>query len=193
MNKSESKYYNTAVRMDEALLALLAEKDLSFITVKEICQLAEVNRSTFYLHYETIGDLLDECFEHMNRRFLEYFPKTSDFVGRIQTAPIEDLYLVTPEYLLPYLRYARENRRLYELALERPEALNSSGQLAGMLGAIIGPIMDRLGVGAVEREYVLAYTIHGIVSVVQTWLRRGCKEDEEYVAHLIVGLVPRPS
>ena len=38
MNKSESKYYNTALLMDEALLLLLEKKEYEFITVKEICQ-----------------------------------------------------------------------------------------------------------------------------------------------------------
>ena len=52
MNKSESKYYNTALLMDEALLLLLENKEFDFITVKEVCQKAGVNRSTFYLHYE---------------------------------------------------------------------------------------------------------------------------------------------
>lgn len=40
MNKSESKYFNTALRMDEALIALLEKKDLEYITVKEICHQA---------------------------------------------------------------------------------------------------------------------------------------------------------
>ena len=55
MNKSESKYFNTALCMDEALISLLKVKDLEYITVKEICEKAGVNRSTFYLHYETIA------------------------------------------------------------------------------------------------------------------------------------------
>ncbi len=50
MNKSESKYFNTALKMDEALIDLLKEKELEFITVKEICERAGVNRSTFYFH-----------------------------------------------------------------------------------------------------------------------------------------------
>lgn len=53
MNKNESKYFNTAVKMDEALIALLEKKEFSYITVKEICEAAGVNRSTFYLHCET--------------------------------------------------------------------------------------------------------------------------------------------
>ena len=52
MNKSESKYYNTACLMDEALILLLEKKEYSFITVKEVCEKAGVNRSTFYLHYD---------------------------------------------------------------------------------------------------------------------------------------------
>ncbi|MGN1134205.1 MAG: TetR/AcrR family transcriptional regulator [Oscillospiraceae bacterium] len=59
MNKSESKYFNTAVKMDEALLSILETKDFKYITIKEICERAGVNRSTFYLHYENIGDLLN--------------------------------------------------------------------------------------------------------------------------------------
>ena len=36
MKKSESKYFNTAVRMDRAFLELLEKKDMEYITVKEI-------------------------------------------------------------------------------------------------------------------------------------------------------------
>ena len=49
MNRSESRYFATAARMDEAFLTLLAKKDFEYITVKEICEVAEVNRSTLYL------------------------------------------------------------------------------------------------------------------------------------------------
>ena len=73
MNKSESKYYNTALLMDEALLMLLEKKEYEFITVTEICKKAGVNRSTFYLHYETIDDLLVETIEMINKRFKEAF------------------------------------------------------------------------------------------------------------------------
>ena len=51
MNKSESKYFNTATKMDLALISLLKKKSFDYITVSEICETAGVNRSTFYLHY----------------------------------------------------------------------------------------------------------------------------------------------
>ena len=45
MNKNESKYFNTAVKMDAALMSLLEKKDFEYITVKEVCAEAGVNCS----------------------------------------------------------------------------------------------------------------------------------------------------
>ena len=113
MNKSESKYFNTALRMDEALIALLEEKDLEYITVKEICHLAGVNRSTFYLHYETISDLVNETLEMIDQRFLSYFPRQEEEVlGDIDSQEREELILVTREYLVPYLRFIQDNKKI---------------------------------------------------------------------------------
>ena len=119
MNKNESKYFNTARKMDDALVELLQEKSLEFITVKEICQRAGVNRSTFYLHYETIGDLLAECAEAANARFLSYFEhdeRAHDFIEGIGVAPLDDLVLVKPGFLVPYLSFVRDNRAIFAAA-----------------------------------------------------------------------------
>ena len=106
MNKSESKYFATAVRMDEAFLTLLERKDFAYITVKELCETAGVNRSTFYLHYETMADLLTESVSHMNEQFLAYMKKDSEaFMAKLENCPLDELYLITPEYLNPYLGY----------------------------------------------------------------------------------------
>ena len=102
MNRSESRYFATAARMDEAFLTLLAKKDFEYITVKEICEVAEVNRSTFYLHYETMSDLLSESVSRMNEQFLACMEKNSDaFYAKLRHCPRDELYLITPDYLTP--------------------------------------------------------------------------------------------
>ena len=124
MNKSESKYFATAARMDEAFLELIEKKDFAYITVKEICEKAGVNRSTFYLHYETVGDLLEESVRHIINRFVEFMPyDTADFLKKLNECPIEELYLITPEYLTPYLTYIKEHRRIFRTSVEQAAAL----------------------------------------------------------------------
>lgn len=56
--------------MDKAFLELLSQKDFVFITVKEICEKAGVNRSTFYLHYEMVADLLSESADYIYEQFM---------------------------------------------------------------------------------------------------------------------------
>ena len=73
LNRSESKYFNTAVRMDEALIELLETQEFSYISVKSICEKAGVNRSTFYLHYENTSDLLAETLQYILDSFTSCF------------------------------------------------------------------------------------------------------------------------
>ena len=66
---------NTRRRLREALLRLLEQKPLHEISVKELTELADVNRGTFYFHYQDIFDLLvsmeDAFFEQLDRTLSE--------------------------------------------------------------------------------------------------------------------------
>lgn len=58
--KTDARVRYTRMRIREAFLACLAEKPVSKITVKELCDMAEINRATFYKHYADPFDLLDK-------------------------------------------------------------------------------------------------------------------------------------
>ena len=186
MNKSESKYFNTALRMDEALIALLEEKDLEYITVKEICHQAGVNRSTFYLHYETIADLVDEALEMINRRFLSYFPQQEEeILGNLGNRDREALVLVTREYLLPYLRLIRDNKKVYRAAFRNPGSMGANTRYRELKQHILGPILERFEIPAARRPYYIAYYIEGIAAIVKEWLRQDCEDEVEMIADII--------
>ena len=186
MNKSESKYFNTALRMDEALIALLEEKDLGYITVKEICRQAGVNRSTFYLHYETIADLVDEALEMINRRFLSYFPQQGeDVLGNLGSRNRDELVLVTREYLLPYLRFIRDNKKVYRAAFRNPGSMGANARYRELKQRILGPILERFEIPAARRPYYIAYYIEGIAAIVKEWLRQDCADEVEMIADII--------
>ena len=106
MNKSESKYFNTAVRFDKALLSLLEKKPFEYITISEICEKAEVNRSTFYLHYENTSDLLEETTAYVLDNFNSYFcVDTESITTKFANCDLEDLKFVNEKYLHPYLSF----------------------------------------------------------------------------------------
>ncbi|MCD8354380.1 MAG: TetR/AcrR family transcriptional regulator [Clostridiales bacterium] len=192
MTKAESKYFNTARKMDEAFLRLLEQKDFEYITVKELCAEAGVNRSTFYLHYETIADLLTECVENMNRQFSEYFQTTlSEFQQTIRTATLEQLFLVTPDYLVPYLTYISEHRTVFKVALAKPEIMRTDQTYASLFCTIFDPILQRYGVPEEERDYLLAFYIQGMMGIVRRWLLLDCQTTVDDIARIIMNAVRR--
>ena len=66
---------NTKRRLREGLLQLMEEKPINEISVKELTDLVDVNRGTFYFHYQDIYDLLrameDEFFAQFDRTLTE--------------------------------------------------------------------------------------------------------------------------
>ena len=192
MNKSESKYFATAARMDVAFLTLLEKKDFAYITVKEICEAAGVNRSTFYLHYETMADLLSESVSHMNEQFLTYMKKDPQtFVTKLRDCPLDELYLITPEYLTPYLGYIEQHKRLFRTATENAAVLGMDKSYDRMFRHVFTPILDRYGIPQQDRGYIMAFYIQGLMAIISEWLRNDCADSIAYVVDMIQRCVKR--
>lgn len=189
MNKSESKYFNTSLLMNQALIELLYKKDYDYITVKEICQKAGVNRSTFYLHYETINDLLEECIENTKKQFISYFNTKNQKLKDINNCSLEELVLLTPDYLTPYLQYIRENKKLYQVTVKKAKVMNSKHTLNRLSEAVIKPILNRFNIDETTQKYWIAYYIGGINSIICEWINNDCAESNDYITKTIIDCV----
>lgn len=190
MNKAESKYFNTALLMNQALIELLNKKEYDYITIKEICAKAGVNRSTFYLHYETIADLLEECIQNSNKQFQEYFSQSShEFFDKLKTADKDDLILVTPEYLTPYLNYIKNNKILYAVSMKHHVLMNSAQKFNALNRHVFMPIFSKFGVDEKSANYMIAYYINGISAIVSQWIKNDCQDDISYIENLIIKCV----
>ena len=175
MNKNESKYFNTAIKMDEALIKLLEKKDFEFISIKEICDTAGVNRSTFYLHYNHPLDLLKETTKHILDRFLNYFSvDTKSIRFRFDECELNDLLFITPEYITPYLTFVKDNQRLFKTTLKQFGTIGMGGVYDRMFNHIFSPILSRFHFPEKEKSYVMKFYLSGITAVVMEWVDNGC-------------------
>ena len=186
MNRSKSKYFATAARMDEAFLALLEKKNFAYITVKEICEKAGVNRSTFYLHYETVNDLLTESVRYIISKLIEHMPQdTAEFLEKLQTRPLEELYLITPEYLTPYLNFVKEHSRVFRTSIEQSSVLGMDDVYLALNRHIFTPILDRFHVSPSEQKYMMPFYIQGLMGIVNEWLKEDCKDSVEHIVSVM--------
>ena len=186
MNKSESKYFNTATKMDLALISLLKKKPIEYISVSEICEMAGVNRSTFYLHYETISDLLEETTRYLLNNFLSYFSVDTKSISRnISDCELGELVFICDQYLNPYLSYIKDNKEVFGTVVSHNKVLGFEDVYKQLFDNIFNPILDRFHYSTSIRQYVMMYYLNGINAIVLEWLQNGCDKSVQEISEII--------
>lgn len=186
MTKAESKYFNTSVKMSDALLDLPKTKPFAYITISEICKKAGVNRSTFYLHYENTADLLAETGQRLLDDFRSYFMvDTVALTAHFADCEEKELNFITEEYLHPYLSYIRDNRHVFATILKHANSFHFDAVFQRLFQHVFDPILHRFGYPAEERKYVMMFYLSGINALVLEWLKDGCRKSIEEVSHII--------
>ena len=89
MEKTDARKRYTQMVLKQSLLKLLKEKPINKITVKEVCELAQLNRATFYAHYS-------DCFalrESIENELISAFEQSLRYANSFDvTALIEAIY-----------------------------------------------------------------------------------------------------
>ena len=170
MEKKEGKYFYTAQLMNQALILLLEKKDIEFITVTEITKKAGVNRSTFYLHYENIDELLEETIKNINEKFISSF----NMERPLKINSPKEAFLITNDFLLPYLNFCKENKKVLRLVNQKPHLFQNKESYQKMYNLILYPAISQFVNNENERRYFLEFFTQGLSAVVHKWLELDC-------------------
>ncbi len=113
--KEDRRTRKTKAQIKVALIELMAQKDITKISVKEIAERADINRGTFYLHYYDIYDVL----EQIQNEFIETINQILDECPphAILNTPLILFEKITTiiEKDLPYYRKMMSNKYSFEL------------------------------------------------------------------------------
>ncbi|MBR5309607.1 MAG: TetR/AcrR family transcriptional regulator [Oscillospiraceae bacterium] len=180
MNKSESKYFNTALRFDKALLTLLEKKSFEYITIKEICEEADANRSTFYLHYDNLSDLLKETTAYVLESFASYFAVDAQSISsQFESYNPDELVFIDEKYILPYLTYIKENKKIFMAVLSKPGTFETNTIYQKLFDDIFNPILEKFHYPKEDRHYVMMFYLNGITAIISEWIKEGCEKSME--------------
>lgn len=183
MNKHEVKFTNTAKRIQQALLDLLDTKNFSEISIAELCKTANVNRSTFYAHYENTYDLLSETQESIIKTFYDRFNTDENAILMSDKA---NYYLLVPQYLVPFLEYVKVNKTIFKVYMNNLGNFNANSTYTQQLNKIFIPICNSFGVTDNKAiNYMCKFFLDGILAIVKDWLNNNCNDDIMYLCNII--------
>ncbi len=161
----------TRAMLQRALNALTLKKGYEAITIEDICEAANVGRSTFYAHYTGKDDLKRSGLEHLRQQLLDHRRAAlaaSDNAGKRSLA-----------FSLPMFEHAREHIDLYRALVGNHGGAVALGTIRQILSDLV---RDELHAnagknpnGAIPRELVVHYVVGAYMAVMTWWLDGGAK------------------
>ena len=173
--------------MTSALINLLDSKEFADISIMDICKAADVNRSTFYAHYDNTYDLLKEAHQNLISNFLTEctFENPVDLKD-MRNLSKEDLNFISPKYLLPYLRYIQNHKKLFRIYAENAHVFDTGSMDDYMIENLFVPIYAKHGVTDKKLIfYMQKYFLKGIDAIINEWVRGGCEDDILFICEII--------
>lgn len=160
----------TKMVIKNSLVKFLKEKPISKITVKEICEDADINRATFYAHYTDQYDLLqrieNEIIDDINLYLSEY--------------NFEESNLVDIKIIERVLKYIAENAEVFDLLLNLNGDIKFQQEFINIIGQQhFLPILGNSALNKEDAEYLFHFLASGAVGVIQMWLKSGMKNPPE--------------
>ena len=176
--KVDRRVRKTKSQLRAGLARLMQEKGIGEITVKELVNEVDINRSTFYLHYSDIPALLreieDDMMEEMERAVREH-PIKEDSTSRF----IEDIF-----------RVLNENREISRALIGPHGDLGFVRRIEKLLEENSSEFLAQLFPERVQdMKYFYSYCLNGCLGFVKTWLEDGEAKPPEYVADLTFRMV----
>ena len=171
--KVDRRVRKTKSQLRAGLARLMQEKGIGEITVKELVNEVDINRSTFYLHYSDIPALLreieDDMMEEMERAVREH-PIKEDSTSRF----IEDIF-----------RVLNENREISRALIGPHGDLGFVRRIEKLLEENSSEFLAQLFPERVQdMKYFYSYCLNGCLGFVKTWLEDGEAKPPEYAADL---------
>jgi AcrR family transcriptional regulator len=178
--KVDRRVRKTRKQLRDGLARLLEKKSIRDIRVKELVEEVDINRSTFYLHYSDIYDMLEKIEEEL---FLE-----------IQQAMKEHPIGVDPdshEFIYQLFRILEENRPICKALCGPNGDMAFVVRMEEMVGKEAVQAVEPLFKNAAENElqYIYAYCMNGCVGLIKIWLLCGGKETPAEMAEITMHMV----
>ena len=163
--KNNKRRRESVAKIEHVFVSLLQTKELSQITVSDICKKAGLNRTTFYANYLDIYDLADKIKEHLENEMKQLYQE--EYENRFNSNDYLKLFRHikdNPLFFKTYFKLGYDNN--YKVVLYDYELAKK--------------YFDDKHI-----EYHIEFFKNGLNAVLKKWLENDCAETPEEIAEII--------
>lgn len=163
----------------QSLTKLMSEKKINNITVKELTDLADLNRSTFYLYYKDIYDMVEQIETEMLTDFNAAFERYRKGENNYENLLSFFTYL---------FEFVQSNAEISKILLGPGGDYHFIEKFKNAIIQTKPPFDD--SVPKVKIHYLRPFIISGCIGVVQQWLEDGMDVSTKDMAAIVTEMIP---
>jgi AcrR family transcriptional regulator len=161
----------TRAMLQKAHISLILEKGYEAITVEDICEAANVGRSTFYAHYTSKDDLRRSGLENLRRLLVD---RQKHALAKQSETRDRSL-----GFSLAMFEHARDHIDLYRALVGGRGGVIALGTIRQILSDLVRnelvATVDKKSADAIPREFAVQYIVGAFMAVMTWWLDGGAK------------------
>lgn len=177
-NAIDRRIARTRTMLQHALMSLIRKKDYEAITIKDICEAANVGRTTFYAHYTSKDDLKRSGIENHLRGLLA--DRQRDALAT--TGDMRDRSL---GFSLTMFEHARDHLDVYRALVGGRGGAVALGTVRQILADLVrdelAATADKNPADIIPREFIIRYIVGAYMAVLTWWLDGGAKLPPERI------------
>ncbi|MEA4925663.1 MAG: TetR/AcrR family transcriptional regulator [Syntrophomonadaceae bacterium] len=180
-NSADRRIRKTKKVLKESLAILLLKKNINNITIKELVDLADVNRGTFYLHYRDIYDMLAQIETEM-------LNDLEDISNKFPAALLKES---AQPYICEIFQYIADNQTFCKMLLSPHGDMAFVDKLKKLVEEkCFCSLMESFPENALQHyQYFAAYTVSGCIGLLQTWIETGMKVSPRELSQVAEGMI----
>jgi AcrR family transcriptional regulator len=181
-NLTDRRTRRTRRALADALLSLLPERGWDELSVQDICQRADVGRSTFYAHFRSKEELLTGSLDELRQSLHERMLQASDDPAASPLGFVGGL-----------IDHVREQRKLSRAIFGRRSGHVVQMRFREMVARLVGESLARVAPPGWRRDAATHYIAGALVELLAWWLdarsARSAQEVEEFFLRLTRPLI----
>ena len=182
-SRQERRVRRTRAMILAGFIQLMQQKPVKDISVRELADLVDINRSTFYLHYTDIYDLLEQTENNLMDQFLAIIDKNHTSLTLQEFSDkLEQFFAILAENQ-PLCRALMSPNGDIAFVRKLEKLIAEDGVKTLRL------LSDEKDLDAQDLNYVASFFLSGCVGMIDLWLQDGCQQSAQHMADLSMKLL----
>lgn len=183
-NYTDRRVRKTKESLKKGLSVLLKQKSIQKITVKELVDIVDINRSTFYLHYTDIYQMLEQIEKELLQEFLDVIKSDNHIPFTENSFP----------FIVDIFNILYNNRDIFYSLLGQNGDIAFVTKIEDIISEYcLNSILKQYPNSKQNFKYVYSFCISGCVGIIKNWLENDCPQSSEDMAQLAYTLVNNAS